>query len=79
MPIAGIQKKPTPKCLTNGCGAPPFKGGRGLCIKCWGSAKKSVEAGTTSWDELARLGMVQSECEDPFLSELERKRRENVQ
>jgi hypothetical protein len=47
------------KCLTPGCtgmAAPVVKTGQ--CLTCYSKAKKAVEAGTTTWDELAKLGLT---------------------
>ncbi len=68
-----------PKCLTAGCNsqAAGSKDFRGLCMKCYSSAKKYVESGSTSWEELERLGMVRSkEQDDPFLTALKDKKRQ---
>lgn len=57
-------------CLTPGClgrVAPANK--RGLCMKCYSTAKKTVESGTTTWDRLEELGLVLRK-EDPFTKAL---------
>lgn len=49
---------PQPTCVIASC--PNTAGARdlkGLCIKCYAGAKKAVEAGTTTWEELAELGL----------------------
>lgn len=64
---------PDQKCITNGCVAKQFK--HGLCIKCYGQAKKLVESGRTTWEKLIKMGMAQSEQESGFLAEFERRER----
>lgn len=44
------------KCLSPDCrDAPQHKG---LCMKCYSAAKKMVEEGKTSWEELASMGLA---------------------
>ncbi len=54
------------KCLTPECqsqmGDP--KSYKGLCMKCYSAAKRMVEAGTTTWEQLAAMGMVKAEETD---------------
>ncbi len=55
------------KCLIPGCqrlAAPGY--GRGLCVRCYGRAKKLVEAGEYTWERLAEIGMAQDAEDDPF-------------
>lgn len=51
------------KCLTPDCaqhsGDP--KTYKGLCVRCHTAAKRMVEAGTTSWEQLAAMGLVRAE------------------
>lgn len=43
-------------CLTNTCsGEQKFKG---LCNDCYGGAKRLINKGETTWDELANMGMA---------------------
>lgn len=44
------------KCVTDGCVRDGIS--RGLCQTCYVSAKKIVDSGKYSWEELARLGMA---------------------
>ena len=61
-----------PKCLTPSCNGPQSH--RGLCPRCWGKAKKAVEAGQTTLDDLVRFGLLKSIAEsstDPFTAALQ--------
>ncbi len=58
-----------PRCRTKGClrsAALVVK--TGLCLTCHSRAKKMVEAGTTTWAELTKLGLALSpdNGDDPF-------------
>lgn len=55
-------------CLTADCRLDRAAGCKGLCMKCYSRAKKMVAGGSTTWDELAALGMVESE-KDAFETE----------
>lgn len=50
------------KCLLAGCVRPQYM--RGLCMTCYGKAKKKVEAKETTWEKLVKVGMCVSD--DPF-------------
>ena len=58
------------KCLIPNCtrpAAPALK--RELCMLCYSKAKHMVEAGTTTWGEIAELGLAlpsDGEGADPF-------------
>lgn len=55
----------TPKCTR--IQAPALKTGQ--CMVCYSKAKKLVENGTTTWDELARMGLAKfdlANVNDPF-------------
>jgi hypothetical protein len=64
-------------CMTVGCKndeAPALK--RGLCMNCHSKAKKMIESGKTSWEELERLGLARGQSiDDPFTRSLEAARR----
>ena len=54
------------KCLTKPCtkeqaNVAVFKG---LCLKCYSSAKKLVDSGQATWDELATMGLAIVEPDD---------------
>lgn len=58
------------KCMSTNCvrpAAPALQ--RGLCLICYSKAKKMVESGTTTWDEIVELGLAMP-CDsvdgDPF-------------
>lgn len=42
---------------------------RGLCMRCYGAAKKKVEAGLVTWDRLVELGLA-ADPSNPFDTEL---------
>lgn len=52
------------QCLTPQCGKVPTW--KGLCTKCYGSAKKLVEKGATTWEQLAALGLAEGVADDRF-------------
>lgn len=60
------------KCLTKTClntSAPALR--RGLCMTCYSRAKRMVEAGTTTWDEIVMMGLALSDSAggvDPFMA-----------
>ena len=58
------------ECLTPGCARPAAASlKRGLCLLCYSRAKKLVEDGTTTWDEIVELGLAlpnDGEGADPF-------------
>lgn len=45
-------------CRVQVCGNRSAKGCRGLCMKCYSEAKKKVELGEITWEELAELGIT---------------------
>lgn len=48
----------TAKCIVTGCNFSAAKAlKRGLCMMCHSKAKKMVESGQTTWDELVSLGL----------------------
>lgn len=59
------------KCLTGLCRQDAAANCRGLCMKCYSSAKKAVERGEVTWDELVELGAAY-EVPDAFKANLER-------
>ena len=68
-----------PECIIPKCSniQNPNDWARGLCMRCYGIAKKRVEAGVVTWEELVGLGLAlpkESEGEsDPFSVELKKK------
>lgn len=47
------------KCLTPHCQRLPAAAtGRGLCLICYGKAKKYVERGDTTWGKLEQMGLA---------------------
>lgn len=69
------------KCIIEACtspSAPALK--RGLCMRCHSRAKKMVQGGTTTWDEIVALGLaLPLDTTDPFTSALESARRDTDQ
>jgi len=64
-------------CIIEGCGRRVAAAyGRGLCAGCYTSAKRLVDVGKVSWEELenARLALRK---EDPFTKAYNRARTEN--
>ena len=61
-------------CITPNCGKIAGTDLRGLCMRCYSSAKKLVDSKSKTWDELESLGMVQSKHKnDPFTAALNAK------
>ena len=59
------------KCLATTCQRPGTPVGRGLCLLCYSRAKFAVKAGTTTWQELEAIGLVNPSAEDdPFTKAL---------
>lgn len=64
------------KCLIKSCNnlsAPALK--RGLCMSCYGQAKRRVESGVTTWQKLAEIGLalpIDTEESDPFAQEFDK-------
>ena len=55
------------KCLVPKCTrmeAPAYK--RGLCTQCHSKARKMVESGQTTWEQLEAMGLVKPQDDDPF-------------
>lgn len=57
--------KVTEKCMIPTCGRMQASGRRGLCLVCYSKAKKKVEAKETTWENLADMGLCESDT-DPF-------------
>lgn len=67
-----------PKCLSKNCARRGTPIGRGLCLPCYSRAKKAVEAGATTWDEIVALGLAlpgEPDGGDPFTQALNEARR----
>ena len=60
------------KCLQPGC--PATGTNKGLCLKHYGQAKKLVDAGKTTWDQLIAVDLARGE-----VSEFEREFLKRVQ
>lgn len=45
------------RCLTPGCINRQNR--NGLCLKCYGQAKKLIEAGKTTWESLEEMGLAE--------------------
>ena len=65
------------KCMTPNCHYPQAPAlGRGLCMRCYSSAKSAVEDGVATWDELVGLGLALSKADagnDPFIIAINKK------
>lgn len=48
-------------CLIEGCSNFKSNGMKGLCSRCYREAKKRIDAGETTWDQLEGMGL----CENP--------------
>jgi len=70
----------TNKCLVSDCKrlAAEESTYRGLCLVCYGCAKKQVNQGKTTWDELVALGLATSINKDLFSEALDKARREQA-
>lgn len=63
MPVT--QQSSKSKCLTPECRKEGLIAYKSLCLSCYSTAKKMVEAGKTTWEQLAAMGLVQVKL-DPF-------------
>lgn len=59
-------------CLTPNCKNKDCASLKGLCMKCYSTAKKLVESGKTTWDKLEEMGLCRQK-EDAFLKAFEEK------
>lgn len=64
------------KCLIPACQKPVAVNCRGLCMKCYSSAKRKVESGASTWDKLAEMGLVEAQ-EDDFTRAFDKAIKEN--
>jgi hypothetical protein len=62
-------------CKTPNCGKPSAPHLKiGLCIICHSKAKKLVESGQTTWEELGTMGLVVATSNDPFTTAFNQKK-----
>lgn len=54
------------KCIVGDCKSKPAAQCKGLCMKCYSTAKKLVTSGETTWEELYRMNLAVDESE-PFV------------
>lgn len=55
------------KCMIPNCGRDAIvTPKRGLCMRCYSTAKKMVESGDTNWDELVEKGLALDLGDDAF-------------
>lgn len=59
-------------CLITKCGRTAALDKHGLCLVCYSRAKKAVEAGQATWDDLERLGLAKLTDSDPFTEALKK-------
>lgn len=52
-------------CLVPACKKRVGGQTKGLCMSCYSKAKKKVDAGETTWEELADMGLAAKQA-DPF-------------
>lgn len=66
-------------CITTNCHnkAVPANG-RGLCMGCYSSAKKAVDSGKVTWEQLEEMRLVLRKS-DPFVEALERAMRGSME
>jgi len=63
--MAGAMKGPAFGCCIPNCQR--IGGKRGMCLVCYGKAKKKVEAGEVTWEKLEAAGLCKpDENADPF-------------
>jgi len=53
----------TPLCVNSL--AVPLETYHGLCLKCYSQAKKMIESGKTTWEQLVEMGLAKTE-QTPF-------------
>lgn len=64
-----------PKCLREGCSKPAVVDLRGLCMSDYSQAKRMVEAGETTWEELERMNLANPQDTGDFKKDLLRRRK----
>ena len=67
-------------CLTPNCHRQAAAAiGNGQCLQCYSKAKKRVESGVVTWEQLIEMCLVnpKSESIDPFDAALKKKLEEN--
>lgn len=60
-------------CLTPGCNTDSRW--RGLCSRCYGQAKRLIEKGETTWEELMGLGLAKPNVDQLFTTAFYAKRK----
>lgn len=68
------------ECIIAACQRNAASGMRGLCLKCYSRAKKTVEAGQATWEELERMGLAESRADgtDPFDAALQKAKQQQA-
>lgn len=66
MTIGDIGCADSSKCVTKTCRRPRAINRRGLCLICYSKAKRLVEVGITTWDNLVMLRLVLPYEDDLF-------------
>jgi hypothetical protein len=62
MPTVKTTSTPGPeKCAVETCRANAAQGCRGMCMKCYSSARKRVKEGFISWEQLEDMGLAKPE------------------
>lgn len=65
------------KCLIPGCVNDGQSSYRGLCVKCYGQAKKAVEGGSVTWEYLEAKGLAAPKQDaSPFAKALDQAKKE---
>lgn len=60
-------------CITTDCSADARW--RGLCSRCYGQAKRLIEKGETTWDELVGMGLAKPNVDQLFTAAFYAKRK----
>jgi len=72
---AGPPESKRLSCLTPSCGKSPIAY-KGLCMTCYKTAKKLVEAKQTTWEALAQMGLADLGTSNKFTEAFKAKQKE---
>lgn len=66
------------KCLVTKCTSQEALAlKRGLCMKCYSTAKKLVDSGATTWQRLIDMGMAKDDGSDLFTTQFLKNHNQN--
>ncbi len=57
--LSEVETKVSDLCLVPGCEKP--RRWKGICQSCYGQAKRLIDSGKTTWEELQEMGLAELE------------------